>query len=157
LEPRKLNDLYYIHNRLWYLCLREENLSFYNNYITKVVCRRARVIFMYLCHLCLFPHSGIQNFLTVWVTWQVSYKELITLCHRGSSPVFGGVRVAQLLSFLLCFCFVCRRPVSCVPNVASVSRLSILGCPFAFLQRLLWTVDFKYKYTKITIHVIVEA
>ena len=27
-------------------------------------------------------------------------------------------------------CFVCLRTVSCVPNVASVSMLSILDCPF---------------------------
>jgi hypothetical protein len=53
---------------IWYLCLREENLSFYNNYITKVVCRRARVIFMYLCHLCLFAFSGIQHFLTYYAS-----------------------------------------------------------------------------------------
>ena len=33
-------------------------------------------------------------------------------------------------------CFVCLRPVSCVPNVASFSELSILDCSFGFLQRL---------------------
>ena len=43
---------------------------------------------------------------------------------------FGEVRVAHLLSFLCC---VCLRSVSCVPNVASVSGLSILDCPFGFL------------------------
>jgi len=31
------------------------------------------------------------------------------------------------------FCFVCLRSVSCVPNVASVSGLSILDSPFGFL------------------------
>jgi hypothetical protein len=35
--------------------------------------------------------------------------------------------------FQCCFCFVCLRPVSCVPNVASVSGLSILDCPLGFL------------------------
>jgi hypothetical protein len=30
---------------------------------------------------------------------------------------------------VLCFCFVCFRPVSCVPNGACFSGLSILDCP----------------------------
>ena len=36
-------------------------------------------------------------------------------------------------------CYVCLPPVSCVPNDArvSVSGLSICGCPFGFLLRLL--------------------
>ena len=29
-------------------------------------------------------------------------------------------------------CFVCLRPVSCVSNVANVSELSIIDCPFWF-------------------------
>ena len=33
---------------------------------------------------------------------------------------------------LLCF-FLCLRLVSCVPNVASFSGMSILDCPFGFL------------------------
>ena len=32
--------------------------------------------------------------------------------------------------------FACLRPVSCVPNVNSVSRLSILDFPFGFYKRL---------------------
>jgi hypothetical protein len=39
--------------------------------------------------------------------------------------------VAHVFSFLCCV-FVCLRPVSCVPNVVSVSELHILGCPFVF-------------------------
>jgi hypothetical protein len=63
--------------------------------------------------------------------------------------VFGGVCVVHRFSFLCCvFCFACLRPVSCVPNVvsvsglsssvscvpnvASVSGLSILDCPIRF-------------------------
>jgi hypothetical protein len=47
---------------------------------------------------------------------------------------FGGVRVAHRFRFLYCaFVVVCLRPVSCVSSVASVSRLSILNCPFDFL------------------------
>ena len=52
--------------------------------------------------------------------------------HLGLPPVFGGVRVAHLFSFLCCFIFVCLRPVSCVPNVASVSGFSFRNCPFVF-------------------------
>ena len=46
--------------------------------------------------------------------------------------VFGGIRAAHRFNFLYCFCFVCLRPVSCVPNVASFSGLSIRDCPFRF-------------------------
>jgi hypothetical protein len=54
--------------------------------------------------------------------------------HLGSPPVFGGVRVVHRFSFLCCvFCFVCLGPVSCIPNVASFSGLSIFDCPFDFL------------------------
>ena len=42
----------------------------------------------------------------------------------------------MLLIFSVVFvdvlCFVCLRPVSCVHNVASLSGLSILDCPFCF-------------------------
>jgi hypothetical protein len=48
--------------------------------------------------------------------------------------VFLLCLVYPMLSVSLdCFCFVCLRPVSCVPNVASVSGLSILDCHFSFL------------------------
>ena len=61
-------------------------------------------------------------------TWRMSYKrqELLTLReHMVSPPVF--IRYAHLFSFLcdvVFLCFVCLPPVSCVPNVASVSELS---------------------------------
>ena len=49
---------------------------------------------------------------------------------------FGEVRVV-LLRFLCCVVFfVSLRPVSCVPNVASFSGLSIIDCPFGFFLRL---------------------
>ena len=45
----------------------------------------------------------------------------------GFISVFCGVPDAHLFSFLWCvFCFVCLRPVSCVPNAATVSKLYIL-------------------------------
>ena len=67
----------------------------------------------------------------------MSYKrqELLTLRERLSSLTgVGVVRVAHCFSF--CVVFVCLRPVSCVPTVAGVSGLSILDCPFGFLERL---------------------
>ena len=57
--------------------------------------------------------------------------------HLNSPLVFGGVRVAHLFCSMLCFCFVCLHPVSCVPDVACVAGLSILHCPIGFLWRLL--------------------
>ena len=60
-------------------------------------------------------------------------RELLTLReHLGSLAGFGGVRVAQWLSFLYCVVFVCLRPVSFVPNDLSVSGLFSLDCPFEF-------------------------
>jgi len=52
-------------------------------------------------------------------------QELPTLCEPLSTPpVFCGIRAAHLFSFLYVGCL---RSVSCVPNVASVSGLTILG------------------------------
>jgi len=70
-------------------------------------------------------YSGVQHILTIWVAWRCS-------------PLVFGICVAHRFSFLCCvFYFVCLRPVSCVPNVACFSGLSILNCPFGFLYRLL--------------------
>ena len=46
------------------------------------------------------------------------------VCRRGH------VLFTLFVFVVLCFCFVCRRPVSCVPNDASFSGLSIFDCPF---------------------------
>ena len=40
--------------------------------------------------------------------------------------------------FCCVLCFICLLPVACVPQVASVSGLSILNCPFGFLQHLFY-------------------
>ena len=67
-------------------------------------------------------------------------QELLTLReHLGSPPVFGGVCVAHLFSFLRSVVFlrlVCLRPVSSVSDVVNVSGLSMLDYPFCFLWRL---------------------
>ena len=106
----------------------------------------------YLCYLCLFAWSGVKHVLTTWVTRRVSCKsqKLLTLRkHLGSSPMCGGVRLAHLFSFLCCFCFVCPRPVSYVPNVANVSGLSILYLLFDVLKRL-----FIYYYLNVKQHIL---
>ena len=59
----------------------------------------------------------------------------------GLSQVFfwvgwGEGEVVHHFSFLCCVVFVsfvCLHPVSCVPNIAYVSGLSILDFPFVFL------------------------
>ena len=55
-----------------------------------------------------------------------------TWVHPG---FFGGFRVLIFLAFFATYCyfgFVCLRPVSCLPNVTSVSGLYILDCPIRF-------------------------
>ena len=94
---------------------------------------------------CFIAHSGVLHDLRI--SWRMSCKkhELLALReHLDSHPVFGGVCVARLFTFrcyvvflficfvfvLFLFCIVCPRPVSCALNVAFVSGLSILDCPF---------------------------
>ena len=78
--------------------------------------------------------------LTIWVPWWVSYtkQELLTLPeHLGSPPVFAVVRGANQIFWFSVLClFLLFVFVSCAPNVARVSVLSILNCLFAFLSLL---------------------
>ena len=76
------------------------------------------------------------------LTWWVSCKrqELLPLReHLDLFPVFAGVRVTHRFLFCfpsfvaLCIPFLLLRPVSCVSNVACVSKLFILDFPFGFL------------------------
>ena len=99
-------------------------------------------------------HDFYRNDLYIWVTQRC----------RMNSRIFDGVRVALFLVFCVVFClfffclssscvlctqmlpvsldcpfliapgFVCLPPVSCVPNVASFSGLSILDCPLFCLS-----------------------
>jgi hypothetical protein len=77
-----------------------------------------------------------------------------TLC---SPPVLMGSMLLIFLFSVMCcivlLCFVCLRPVSCVPIVASVSWLSIPDCPLGFLYRLFITVfGFTRTGTELTIY-----
>ena len=57
--------------------------------------------------------------------------------HLCSPPFFGGVRVAHFLVFCVVFyCFISLHSVSCLPNVASVSEMSILDSPFNFFSNI---------------------
>jgi hypothetical protein len=58
--------------------------------------------------------------------------------HLGSPPVIGGVGAAHQFSVLCCVVFLIR-PVSCVPNVASVSGLLI---PFLIAHSVFSNVYF---------------
>jgi len=47
--------------------------------------------------------------------------------------LFSYSGVQHILCCVFCFCIGCLRFVSCTPNVASFSGLSILDCLFGFL------------------------
>ena len=101
-------------------------------YLPQIVWRRADI----LCYLCLFPHSGVQHVLTIWITCRMSCKmqKLNTLWeHMSSHPVVGGVWAFSFSFSCGVFCFVSLCPVSCVPYVGSLSGLFIRDCPFGFL------------------------
>ena len=90
--------------------------------------KRLRVhdIFYYLR---LFRIVVSTNLLYIWVTWRVLYKKqelLILREHLSSPPVFGGVRVAHLFSFLCC-------PIMCLYVLTSV-----LWCPFWFPHKTMF-------------------
>ena len=62
------------------------------------------------------------------------YYYLLDALQFCCQAIYGGVRVAHVLSFLCCVsCFVYLRPVSCVPSYAAFSVLSILDFLFDFL------------------------
>ena len=89
-------------------------------------------IFFLLLRYVLSPITYKTFSRTMRVTRRVSFKkqEMQTLCkHVGLSP-------SHLFSVCCCvvfLCFVFLRPVSYVPNVASVSGFFILSCPFGYL------------------------
>ena len=67
--------------------------------------------------------------------------------------------VGSMLLIGLVFCFFCLCPMSCVPNVASFSGLSILDCPLDFLKCLFTCNDkctflvicFMFQYIRLVI------
>ena len=81
-------------------------------------------------------HKNKQPFYPSNAFW-LSDKKLVLLTlreHLSSLPVFWwGSCCSSFYLSVLCFCFVCLRLVSCVLNVAIVSRLSTLDFPYGFL------------------------
>ena len=100
---------------------------------TNLECTALSMICEYIfCNVNLL--TAKLDFYQTWlyVTRRVSNTGTASLRQLlDSPPDFWWVRVAHLFSFLCCvFCFVFLRTVSCAPNVASVSGLSILDCPY---------------------------
>jgi hypothetical protein len=74
----------------------------------------------------------IGLWLYMWVTRWVFYKNKQSLTLRrqlGSPPVFCGVRIVHLFSFLRCDLFVFVRCLVC-PNITSVFVFAIFIAPF---------------------------
>ena len=69
--------------------------------------------------------TGLDDIYIYMSNTSVVLQEAGTSYLSRTLPVFGGVRI------VLCFLFVFVLP--CVPNVVSVSGLSILDCSFGFL------------------------
>ena len=88
----------------------------------------------YLRYLCLLTHSGVKH---VFIIWWGSYNRqelLIFGGHPGPARILVGSMLFIFVFFCaVSLCLVCLRPVSCVPNVASVSWLIILDYPFGFI------------------------
>ena len=72
-------------------------------------------------------------FSDVYLFCLLSSCVLCTQCCQFFWSVHSWLPLLFSLTFI---CFVCFRPVSCVPNVASFSGMFILDCPFCFLWRL---------------------
>jgi hypothetical protein len=87
-------------------------------------------------HMSSYP-SRAPEFLPFTSTWVLTLHEHMSSYPSRApefTPIISGICTAHLFSFLCCvFNFVCLRPVSCVPNIASFSGLSILDFPFGFL------------------------
>ena len=104
------------------------------------------VLMSYLHYLCLLAYSGVQHILCCVFLLPLSLS--CVLCMMASNTyciVFLGLFV-----FVLClvydgiqhllYCvswFICFRLMSCVPNIASFSGLSILDCPFGSSNNIL--------------------
>jgi hypothetical protein len=95
---------------------------------TPVVC--LGIIFYLFC----FVFSGIQHVLTERVTGDRNWLPFTsTWVHHW---LFGGILVAHLFSFLLCFFLIlfvfvlCRASMPC-PHVANVSGFSIVPLVFS--------------------------
>ena len=99
-----------------------------------------------------FPLTIVPRYITLVLSkHQKRLYNHMNKIYIGFIPGFGGVRVAHLFSLLCCtFCFVFLRPVFCVPNVASVSGLSIRDRPFYLVFSNVYLSVNKYTTYKIS-------
>ena len=86
-------------------------------------------------YLCLFLYSGVKHISTTSVTRMEPNKRQNILTLRKHMVLPLGFCWDPFCSsfYFSVLCFVCLRPVSCVPNFASISGLSIRDCTFDFL------------------------
>ena len=103
--------------------------------VTKYPCHEWLWIFSFLRRFFFFLYHGqglYRAWLYMWVTRWVFYKNKQSLTLRrqlGSPPVFRGVRIAHLFSFLRCDLFDFVRCLVC-PNITSVFVFAICIAPF---------------------------
>ena len=124
--------------------LRKKNLSFDYNYITWTYkfCIFSFLLFcvLFVCVLYLvysiLPVSlecssliAPSVYSNVYLFCLPSFCVLCTQCYQFLWNVHSWLPLRFSLTFI---CFVCLRPVSCVPKVASFPGSSILDCPFGF-------------------------
>jgi hypothetical protein len=98
--------------------------TMFGPYLPQVVWRRADV----LCYLCLFPHSGVQHVLTMWITCRMScemQKLKILWEHMSSHPLLVGSGF-----FVFVFCVVYFTLSVFVLCLVYTMLAVSLDCPF---------------------------
>ena len=107
--------------------------TMFGSSLPPVVCMRAQVLLMFLC---LFVYSGIQNILCtqccqfLWIVYfLLSLRYSLTFIYL----VYPMLPVSLDCLFLIAPSVFSNVYLSCVPNVASFSGLSIFDCPFGIL------------------------
>jgi hypothetical protein len=96
--------------------------TMYCSSLPPVVCEE---FMSYLRYLSLFTNSGVQHMLCCW------------FCFVSLRLVCSMSQVSLDYPYLIAPSVFSNVYLSCVPNVASFSGLSIFYCPFGILQRLL--------------------
>ena len=118
--------------------MSEHIFKFMSGHIFFNLCKN---LFLNQCqNIFLNPHHSI--FFTPCFWWDPCYSYVLFLCCVFLFVLFVFVLclvypmlpVSLDCSFLIAPCFVCLRPVSCVPNVASFSGLFFLDCPLFCLS-----------------------
>jgi hypothetical protein len=103
----------------------------------------------FICFVCLRPVSFVHNVTSVsglsilncpfgflYNVYLFCLSSSCVLCTQYCQCLWIVHSWLHLRFSLTFICFVCLRPVSFVHNIASVSGLSILNCPFGFLYNV---------------------